>query len=218
MTLHSPKKRPPQKPAAPYHHGNLPEALVAATIAIIEERGVEHVSIREAARRAGASPAAPFRHFANKTALLTAVADQAMDRLKNAVEWAIAAAAHEAPLQRLEALGSAYLQWALDNPTHFQIISSRSLIDVASSERIGPANSAIRALMVGMLEEGREDGSLDPDLDIDHVVLMTRAFGYGLARMAIDGHLAEWHPSEPVADAVPKALALFMSLLRPKAR
>ncbi len=216
MTTTTPRKRAATKPAAPYHHGNLPKALLAATIAIIEERGVEHVSVREAARRAGASPAAPFRHFANKTALLTAVAEQAMERLKSAVDTAVAATAQAAPLARLEALGAAYLTWALQNPTHFQIISSRSLIDIGASETIGPANDAIRTLMARLLAEAQADGTCNPDLDIQQVVLMTRAFGYGLARMAIDGHMAEWHPAEPVSEAVPKALRLFMSLLAPK--
>ena len=62
-----------------YHHGSLVEALIAATIDIIEARGVEHVSVREVARRAGVSSGAPFRHFATKTALLTAVGEQAME-------------------------------------------------------------------------------------------------------------------------------------------
>jgi AcrR family transcriptional regulator len=212
----------PDKPAAPgasdrYHHGNLVEALISATIDIIEERGVEHVSVREAARRAGVSPGAPFRHFATKTALMTAVGEQAMDRLKASVDAAVDATLHEKPLLRLEAIGSAYLQWALRNPTHFQIISSRSLIDIAASDRIRRANGEIRTIMVRLLEEARQDGSLAPDLDIDHLVLLTRAFGYGLARMAIDGHFSEWHASEAPADAMPKALSLFMGLLRPKA-
>jgi AcrR family transcriptional regulator len=215
-----PKSQPDKSPApaAPnrYHHGNLVEALIAATIEIIEERGVEHVSVREAARRAGVSPGAPFRHFATKTALMTAVGEQAMDRLKASVDAAGDATLHEKPLPRLEAIGSAYLQWALQNPTHFQIISSRSLIDIAASDRIRRANDEIRNIMVRLLEEARKDGSLAPDLDIDQLVLLTRAFGYGLARMVIDGHFPEWHAFEPPAEAVPKALHLFMGLLRPK--
>jgi AcrR family transcriptional regulator len=207
--------RPPAPAASDrYHHGNLVEALISATIEIIEERGVEQVSVREAARRAGVSPGAPFRHFATKMALMTAVAEQAMDRLKASVDTALIATRDEKPLLRLEALGSAYLQWALRNPTHFQIISSRSLIDIASSDRIRRANEEIRSVMIRLLAEAQHDGSLAPDLDIDHLVLVTRAFGYGLARMAIDGHFPEWHASEPPSDALPKALHLFMGLLR----
>ncbi|TJV14982.1 MAG: hypothetical protein E5Y16_33310, partial [Mesorhizobium sp.] len=49
------------------------------------------------------------------------------------------------------------------------------------------------------------------DTDFDHLVLAARAFVYGLARMAIDGHFPEWHPSEPPSLAVRKALRLFIS-------
>jgi AcrR family transcriptional regulator len=214
MPRSKPHKPSPREASNRYHHGNLTDALVSATVAIIEERGVEHVSVREAARRVGVSPGAPFRHFANKTALMTAVAEQAMDRLKASVDAALDATQAEAPLARLEALGSAYLRWALQNPTHFEVISSRTLIDITSSDGIQRANDEIRSIMVQLLEQARTDGTLAPGLDVDHLVLLTRALGYGLARMASDGHFPEWHPSEPPSDALPKALKLFMSLLR----
>ena len=215
MPRSKPHKPSPREASNRYHHGNLTDALVSATVAIIEERGVEHVSVREAARRVGVSPGAPFRHFATKTALMTAVAEQAMDRLKASVDAALDATQAEAPLARLEALGSAYLRWALQNPTHFEVISSRTLIDITSSDGIQRANDEIRSIMVQFLEQARTDGTLAPGLDVDHLVLLTRALGYGLARMASDGHFPEWHPSEPPSDALPRALELFMSLLRP---
>ncbi|MFF8900453.1 TetR/AcrR family transcriptional regulator [Streptomyces lydicus] len=52
---------------AGYHHGDLPAALTAAAIELLDERGTEHVIVREVARRAGVSPGAPFRHFAGRT-------------------------------------------------------------------------------------------------------------------------------------------------------
>jgi len=196
-----------------YHHGDLTNALVAATIDLIEERGVEHVSVREAAKRAGVSPAAPFRHFATKTALMTAVAEEAMDRLKGTVSNALQVAAEQSPLMRFEAIGQAYLQWAIDNPTHFQIISSRSLIAFDSSERLTRSNAEIRTVMIELLSEAKADGSLPAGLDLDYLILSARALVYGLARMAIDGHLPEWHASEPPAQAMSKALRLFVALV-----
>jgi AcrR family transcriptional regulator len=139
-----------------------------------------------------------------------------MERLKAAVNAAVDATPGDKPLLRLQALGTAYLQWALDNPTHFQVISSRSQIDIAASDLIRGANDEIRAVMVRLLEAARKDGSLAPGLDIGQIVLLLRALGYGLARMAVDGHFPEWHASEPPADAMPKALDLFMDLLRPR--
>lgn len=201
-----------------YHHGNLVEALIAATVEIIAERGVEQVSVREAAKRAGVSPGAPFRHFRSKAALLTAVAEQAMDRLTAAVAEAQAAADGADPLAAVEAIGQGYLQWAIANPTHFQIISSRKLIDFEASDSLRSQNEAIRQRMAALLTEAKRQGQLAPESDVDLLVLASRAFVYGLARMAIDGHFPEWHPAEPPALAVRRALRLFISRIAGPAR
>jgi AcrR family transcriptional regulator len=199
------------KISKPYHHGNLVEALVAVTVEIIEERGVEHVSVREAAKRAGVSPGAPFQHFRSKTALLTAVAEQAMGRLTQAVVAAQSSVDADNPIAVLEAIGRAYLQWALTNPTHFEIINSRTLIDFEASDSLRTQNAAIRQRMFELLAQARERGQLIDDLDLNHVVLTARALVYGLARMAIDGHFPRWHPSEPPPQAMRHALRLFIS-------
>ncbi len=194
-----------------YHHGNLAEALITATVEIIEERGAEHVSVREAAKRAGVSPGAPFRHFRSKTALLTAVAEQAMDRLTAAVAEAQSKVDGADPVGAFEAIGKGYLEWALANPTHFQIISSRTLIDFDASDRLRDQNEAIRRKMTDLLAQTQQQGRLAPNADLDHLVLAARAFVYGLARMVIDGHFPHWHPSEPPSLAVKRALHLFIS-------
>lgn len=194
-----------------YHHGSLAEALVAATVQIIEERGAEHVSVREAAKRAGVSPGAPFRHFRSKTALLTAVAEQAMDRLTEAVAKAQSEVESADPVVAFEAIGQGYLEWAIANPTHFQIISSRTLIDFDASESLRAQNEVIRRKMIDLLAEAQRQGRIAPDTNFDHLALAARALVYGLARMVIDGHFPEWHPSEPPSLAVRNALRLFMS-------
>jgi AcrR family transcriptional regulator len=195
----------------PYHHGNLVEALIAATVELIEERGVEQLSVRAAAKRAGVSPGAPFRHFRSKTALLTAVAEQAMDRLTEAVTKTVSNVGSADPAAAFEAIGQGYLEWAMTNPTHFQIISSRTLIDFEASSSLRDQNRAIRQTMVDLLIQAQQQGQLAPDVDLAHLVLAARAYVYGLARMAIDGHFPEWHPSEPPPVAVRRALRLFMS-------
>ncbi len=207
---HSPAKVEPK----PYHHGNLVEALVSATVAIIAERGVEHVSVREAAKRAGVSPAAPFRHFKTKTALMTAVAEQAMSRLKSAVGDALAEHPGQDPLEAFEAIGRGYLRWALSNTTQFEIISSRTLIDFNSSESLRRDNEEIRLLMSDLLGRAQEGGLLREELDFDHLILGARALVYGLARMAVDGHLPEWHQTGSPIDAVQRSMSLFVSQIR----
>ena len=206
-------KKPAKRKAKiskPYHHGNLVEALIAVTVEIIEERGVEHVSVREAAKRAGVSPGAPFQHFRSKTALLTAVAEQAMGRLTQAVAAAQSSVDTDKPIAVLEAIGRGYLQWALTNPTHFEIINSRTLIDFEASDSLRTQNAAIRHRMFELLTQARERGQLIEGLDLNYIVLTARALVYGLARMAIDGHFPRWHPSEPPPQAMRNALRLFI--------
>src|SRR5258708_23616495 len=87
-------KKKPTRRAAPrqpparrnYHHGNLRQALIDAALELVREGGGEAVSVREAARRAGVSPGAPFRHFPTRTALMTAGSEESMRRFRAGVD------------------------------------------------------------------------------------------------------------------------------------
>lgn len=198
---------------AGYHHGNLVEALLEAAISLIEEKGVESLAVREVAKRAGVSPGAPFRHFSTKTALLTAVAEQAMMRLAAAVRSELEEAGDGNPIESLRAIGRAYLNWALANPTHFQVVSSRSLIDFHGSPRLVEENEAIRLTMAELIERGRRDGTLRAGLPADDLMFASRAFIYGVARMWIDGHFQEWKIDKPPAEAMSDALDMYVGLI-----
>src|SRR6266702_7974811 len=113
----------------PYHHGDLRRVLIAAALELVGEGGVDAVSVREAARRAGVSPGAPFRHFPSRDALMNAVAEEAQRRFRAEIELALAGAPAGDPLGRFRCLGLAYMRWAMKNPTHFEIISSRRFFD-----------------------------------------------------------------------------------------
>src|SRR5690348_2578123 len=108
-------KRPARRaspPRKPYHHGDLRRVLVDAALDLAAQSGAEQVSVREAARRAGVSPGAPFRHFPSREALLTAVAEEAQRRFRAEIETALATAPDE-PLAQFRSLGLAYLRWAM---------------------------------------------------------------------------------------------------------
>jgi AcrR family transcriptional regulator len=197
-----------------YHHGNLRRALIDAAIELAEERGAENVSVREAARRAGVSPGAPFRHFADRTALMTAVAEETTKRLVAEVEAALAAAPADDPLERYRAIGDAYLRWASENPTHFAIVSQRGLIDYAGSPSLGPDNDGLQAKMNELLREAERRGELRTDR-LRLVQVASRALVYGLARMQIDGHFPSWHvDAEEAEPLMHDVLRLFLAGLR----
>jgi AcrR family transcriptional regulator len=173
-----------------YHHGDLRHALVAAAVALIEEQGLEAVSVRALARRLGVSPGAPFRHFPSRTALLTAVAEEAQDRLMEAVALAQGQAPAADPLDVFRAIGEGFLRWAFSNPTHFQVISTRAVIDY-DSPALRQRNDALRLTMSQLMESAASQGLLRPG-DVGRYVLGARALAYGLARMHIDGQFASW--------------------------
>ncbi len=121
-------KKPADAPSkAGYHHGDLRHALVEATAALVARSGVEAFSLREAAREVGVSPAAAYRHFEDKSALLKAVAAEGMGRLALAMEKGLARApgppgspAHAAAA--LAAVGEAYVEFAVRNPARFRVM------------------------------------------------------------------------------------------------
>ncbi|RXT56416.1 hypothetical protein B6S44_04930 [Bosea sp. Tri-44] len=197
--------------ASTYHHGNLREALIAEGLVLAAEGGLDAVSIREVARRAGVSPAAPFRHFPDKVALMTAVAEEAMVRFRAEIVAALAREVSDDPIRRVRAIGKAFLDWARRNPTHFEIISSRRAIDFAGSASLGANNAQIQAQMVALLEEAGRRGLLRVD-DPQLIQITGRALVYGLARMLIDGQFPSWGVAEAEAeDLMERSLDLFLA-------
>jgi AcrR family transcriptional regulator len=175
----------------PYHHGKLKEALVAAALALAQEVGVEGVTVREAARRAGVSPAAPFRHFPDREALMAAVAAEAQRRFRSEIDTALGEVPSGDPLARFRAIGLAYIRWALRNPAHFTIISSRSLFDFERSAALSDDNAEIISMVEGALTEAAALDLLG-SADLKLLQIAGRALVYGFARMVIDGHLPRW--------------------------
>ncbi len=110
----------------PYHHGDLREALLHAVGTIVEEDGIESVSVRGAARRVGVSHPAAFRHFANKKDLLTAFATRAAAQMADQLE---ASADAEGRGQGFLGVGVAYLRFAMEHPGEFRMIFRDELLN-----------------------------------------------------------------------------------------
>jgi AcrR family transcriptional regulator len=102
-----------------YHHGDLRQALVEATTEIVGERGIGGFTVAEAARRAGVSSGAPFRHFADREALLAAAGVAAIADLRARFERAIARAPD--PAAALAEVGAAFVTYAIENPAGFEL-------------------------------------------------------------------------------------------------
>lgn len=175
--------------ARPYHHGNLRRVLIDAALQLAAE-GAE-VSVREAARRAAVSPAAPFRHFPNREALMAAVAEEAQRRFRAETEAALREAP-AGPLDRFRAFGMAYLRWAMRNPAHFEIISTGRYFAHGSAEELTRDNDQLIGLSEQILADAAAQGLLQ-SADLKRIQIAGRALVYGFARMNLDGHFPRWN-------------------------
>lgn len=101
-----------------YHHGNLRAALIEAVLGLIEKAGPNGFSFAQAARAAGVSPAAPYRHFKDRDALVGEVAEQGFERLADRMERALDRGG-PSPMRAFEAVTAAYLDFAADDRAHF---------------------------------------------------------------------------------------------------
>lgn len=145
-----------------YHHGDLPNALKEAAAEVIIERGTAGFSLREVARRAGVSHAAPAHHFGDSTGLLTALAIDAF----RALDAAMSGASEEAsdPFDRLTRIGRAYVEVGLSHPAHCAVVFRPDLINAADPDYFEWGERAYGHLL-GALEAIRD--AHNPGLDVE---------------------------------------------------
>jgi len=197
--------------AKSYHHGDLRRVLIDAALKLVEEGGPAAVSVREAARRAGVSAGAPFRHFASRDALMTAVAEEAQRLFRVEIEAALVAAPAGDPLSQFRNFGLAYLRWAMRNPAYFEIISSGRYFDHERAEKLSRDNAELIDLTGRTLSEAFAKGQLQA-ADLKTVQIAGRALVYGFARMNIDRHFPRWGVPEDRIEAMAEAvLDLFIA-------
>lgn len=137
-------------PRRGYHHGNLREALVDAAVALIAEHGPAGFTVAEAARLAGVSPGAPYRHFRDSAALLAEVARRGFERFTATLEAAWNGGQPD-PVRRFETLGRAYLGFARAEPAYFAAMFDTRL-DAAEFPELRAAGDAAFAVLRGAAE------------------------------------------------------------------
>lgn len=162
-----------------YHHGDLPAALRAATADLVAERGPHAFSLREVARRAGVSHAAPAHHFGSAQGLLTAVATEGFTHLARAL--ADAAVDIADPADRLRACGRAYVRTALAHPGHYAVMFAHDLCDQDDAD-LAEAGIAAYGQLLLTIEYIRDQ--LQPDLDVETAATMAWSTMSGLVVLA----------------------------------
>jgi AcrR family transcriptional regulator len=171
-----------------YHHGNLRPALVAAALKEIAKSGPEGFSLREVARRAGVSPPAVYRHFADKDALLAAVAADCWERIGAEMQAAIDATPDDA-LERFRATGIAYVTFAVEHPEHFRAMAVPGLFDKMSPDAKARV-TAWAAAQRGSLERAQERGEIAA-MPLEDVMLAASSLVHGIATQIVEGRFGK---------------------------
>ena len=184
----TPLKRAARKPRRPYHHGNLRRALIDEALATIREAGVDAVTLREIGARVGVSRTALYRHFADKRALLTAVATEGFRTLRQELvsAWESGGRGDAA----FRSMGVAYVRFAVTNSSHYRVMFG-GFVDPQpqDTDLAVEGEGAFRALVDALAALQR-----DALVRADETLLMASyvwALVHGVAMLGIDGQLHE---------------------------
>lgn len=203
-----PHAKYPSKP--PYHHGDLPRALVAAATRLIEDGAGAQVTLRAAAEAAGVSIAAPYRHFESREALLAAVLIEGFHELTRCMEDARAAATE--PLAALAATGLAYVRFAADRPALYRLMFSPACDKAAFPELMDAGHASLAVLQDSVRGARQQLGITDEA--VARVALSGWSLTHGLASLYVDGLLADACPAEALDALAQGMIATLIAGLR----
>jgi len=170
-----------------YHHGDLRAALLTEAAAMIDEEGTSSVTMRAIGRRLGVSRSAPYRHFADKSALLVAVATAGFDHLRDRLE-AVGAGAPGAGIERLRQFGEVYVRFALENPGHYRLMYGKEAITRRDQPELREVANGLFDELVHVFQSYQQSGTIKrQDANLQAYV----AWGavHGLASLLIEGQI-----------------------------
>lgn len=179
---------------APYHHGDLRAALMAAGEAVLEETGVEGFSLRKVARLVGVSHSAPAHHFGDTNGLLMAIAADGFRRLLASMEAHHLAKGPE-PRAALVGSGIGYLAFAQDSPATFRLMFGHEPKEPMLPELSAAGGAAFEHLAQHVEAITQRDRASDPDVMQDIIACWSTAHGF--ANLLISGGLPEFRQKPP---------------------
>lgn len=185
-----------------YHHGNLREALVAAGLVLLESTSADNVSLREIARQAGVSANAVYRHFADKDALLMALAAEGFRRL-GVTQMGAREGAKDAVESMLIA-GRAYIHFARDNPALFRLMFGRFAKTHRTDELAQAEKSSIEPLLAAVAAASKRDAT---DPRVVNGMVHAWALVHGLSHLLLEGQFTDMaeNPEKLIEDVLLQA-------------
>lgn len=183
----------------PYHHGDLREALLAAAAAALAEMPLEEVSLREIARRAGVSHAAPKHHFSSLGTLLGEVAAQGFERFVAALAEAADQGMDQSPSARMQAMARAYLRFAAANPAVYGLMFGKR-------EQVEPTPRMVTAMMAAWAQLETQVAAIVGPQRAIHGATLVWSTVHGLAMLKLDGRLPPHVDPQAVVASVTRML------------
>lgn len=183
--------------ARPYHHGRLRAVLLAEAEQTLREDGIEALSLRDLARRAGVSHAAPRRHFADRQALLDALAEAGFTRLAGEVSAAIDSGG-DYPA-RLHAAAVAYVRFATRDAALMELMFTVKNTGCSAGARVAAAR--LFEVIGDLIGQGQQAGTLPPD-DPYRVQLLFGATLQGIAALVTSGRIPAGQADALITDAI----------------
>jgi AcrR family transcriptional regulator len=174
-------------PSAPYHHGDLRRALIETALTMVTQEAAWNFTLREVARRAGVSHAAPYNHFAEKSALLAEVAALGFQALRRAMERATRR--RRSSRQALLGIATAYVRFGVEHPAHYRLMFGPELAEKERYPVLKQASDATFAALTSVLERGQAAGDVRPGSVFDQA-LAAWSLVHGLTTLLIDQRLA----------------------------
>lgn len=165
---------------------DLRQKVLDASLALIEEGGLDRLSMREVARKAGVSHQAPYHYFGDREAILAALAGEGFSKLGQLLARAAAQAGSE-PFKAVEAMGRAYVEFALRNPAYFQAMFRA---DAVPLDRYPDARKREDEAF-GKLVEGISQAFVNQPAEVRRAIAVASwAMVHGLATLILEGSLA----------------------------
>ncbi len=193
----------------PVYHGSRSSLIIRAAIGLMEKNGLTGLKLSDVADELGVSVEDIQDLFPDLPALYLAIAEQAVAVISYNGVSGVGALRSDDPIAQLEAYAQAYIEFAARHPVEFKVVSSRRLFEYEQSEYIRRSGEGIRVMVLRQLRRAQDSGLIDPEIDIDLLMLSGRAFAYGLARLIIDQQFDEWNEDLDPLSASTAALHEF---------
>jgi AcrR family transcriptional regulator len=206
------KKKAKSRAPDPVREGDLRRRILHASVALIEQEGLGALSLREVARRAGVSHQAPYHHFADREAILGAIAEQGFQVLRDALERVIEQTRSQGAAACIAACGQTYVELACKHPAHFRVMFRPELVNLDNCPGARAEGDSAFAALTAVVHQAVKEG-LPPVPSEEALVALAWSVAHGLACLILDGPLSKKLPSTERSAQIRGVAQAFGALL-----